>query len=56
MSVENPNSDDRAGMDWWNSLGPIDRAWWLGRAGSARPVDAWRKYQRDGSPEGVSSV
>jgi len=38
--------DDWLGMAWWNFLTETERARWLARAGSARPVDAWRAYKR----------
>lgn len=33
------------GMAWWNAITADDRAYWLRRAASARPVDAYRAYQ-----------
>lgn len=47
MSVQKPTDDDRAGMEWWNSLQESTRRLWLEKAESARPVDAWRAYKRD---------
>lgn len=52
------------GMAWWNRLTKSQRRYWLDVAGSARPVDAYRAYQRrdDERPlarsgmEGVSHV
>ena len=29
-------------MDWWNALPVEERAYWLVKAASAAPVDAWR--------------
>lgn len=45
------NSDDaQEGITWWNGLDRYDRAYWLARAGSARPVDAWTEYKSAGRP------
>jgi hypothetical protein len=41
-------ADDVAGMHWFNSLTEAERAYWSKLAGSARPVDAWRAYKREG--------
>jgi hypothetical protein len=41
-----PSADERAGMEWWNSLPERERALWLGKAQSAKPVDAWAAYKR----------
>ncbi len=41
-----PTEDERAGIDWWNSLSEFARADWLRIAGSARPADAWTEYKR----------
>lgn len=38
-------SDDELGIIWWNGLTAVDRAWWLGRANSERPVDAWTAFK-----------
>lgn len=38
--------EEQAGMRWWNSITRSERAYWLERADSARPVDAWREYLR----------
>ncbi|MGB6485480.1 MAG: hypothetical protein WBE91_01170 [Steroidobacteraceae bacterium] len=40
--------DARAGMAWFNSMTPAERAHWLEVAGSAVPFDAWRAFQADG--------
>ena len=45
MHASNPTPDDRAGMNWWNRLPRHSRRYWLTRAGSARPVDAWRCFK-----------
>ena len=42
-------SNDELGMTWWNRLTATQRRYWLGQADSARPVDAWRTFQR-GAP------
>jgi len=46
--------DDWVGMAWWNILTETERARWLARAGSVRPLDAWRAYKRASSPPGTS--
>jgi hypothetical protein len=33
-------------MAWWNRLTKAERRYWLDVAGSVRPVDAFRAYQR----------
>ena len=38
--------DPIIGLIWWNRLTESERRHWLDQAGSARPVDAWRAYQR----------
>ena len=53
MSSETKISrDEAAGMRWWNALTPGDRRYWLDRAGSPRPVDAWHTYKTEGKPNG----
>ena len=39
-------TDDNEGIEWWNGLYERERRYWLSRADSARPVDAWHAYQR----------
>lgn len=39
-------TDDELGMAWWNTATDRERAHWLAVADSARPVDAWRAFQR----------
>jgi hypothetical protein len=39
--------DDLRGMRWWNSLTEVDRLFWLQKADSARPVDAWDAFKRE---------
>lgn len=41
-----PTTDDEIGMAWWNAISERERAQWLAIASSARPVDAWRAYNR----------
>lgn len=41
-----PTADERAGIDWWNSLSERERADWLRRASSAKPADAWAEHKR----------
>jgi hypothetical protein len=40
-----PTVDDLAGMSWFNSISEERRAYWLQRARSSRPVDAWHYYR-----------
>lgn len=42
----NDEIDDHRGMEWWNSLSKADRYYWLNRANSSRPVEAWLEYKR----------
>lgn len=49
MNEREPTSDEIAGMRWWNSLSDRERAEWLRRANSARPVDAWAAYKASSS-------
>jgi len=44
--------DDWLGIAWWNFVAETERARWLARAGSARPVDAWGAYKRASSSPG----
>lgn len=39
--------DAELGMRWWNQLREIERAYWLARANSAVPADAWAAFQRE---------
>ena len=41
-------ADDVTGMHWWNALTEAERAYWLRRADSAKPVDAWEAFKREG--------
>lgn len=41
-----PTADEHLGMTWWNGLSDWARGEWLRRVRSARPVDAWREFQR----------
>lgn len=36
--------DEQKGMDWWNAITEPQRSFWLKRAASAVPADAWRAY------------
>jgi hypothetical protein len=38
--------DDIRGMHWWNALSEADRLFWLQKADSARPIDAWRAFKQ----------
>jgi hypothetical protein len=46
MMETSPSSDDATSMIWWNLLDERERLYWLNRAGSARPVDAWRAFKK----------
>ena len=46
--------DDWVGMAWWNFFTETERARWLARACTPRPIDAWRAYKRASSPPGTS--
>jgi hypothetical protein len=41
--------DGQNGMNWWNTLSPKDRAFWLAFAASAVPSDAWEAFKREQS-------
>jgi len=42
-----PNADELSGMTWWNILKPIERAYWLTKAGPAcSAADAWAAFKR----------
>lgn len=41
-----PPAAETTGIAWWNRLSEAQRAYWLRVAGSARPVDAYRAYNR----------
>lgn len=40
----------RAGIAWWNCLSRAERRYWLERADSAVPADAWEVYKLDARP------
>jgi hypothetical protein len=46
--------DDYAGVRWWNSLSERDRLFWLQKADSARPVDAWRAFKQGSGGSAMS--
>ena len=46
MTTTEPTADELAGMDWWNSIDKAERAFWLAKAGTAVPAEAWAEYQR----------
>ncbi|OOC08865.1 hypothetical protein [Thioalkalivibrio halophilus] len=46
-ALEPVSRDEAEAMLWWNRLTPADRRYWLDRAGSARPADAWQAYQQE---------
>jgi hypothetical protein len=39
--------DVRAGMAWWNHLRPAERSYWLTRAQSSVPADAWEAFKSE---------
>ena len=43
--VDNMTSDEKLGIDWWNSLTEVARSYWLSVAGSAVPAEAWAAYK-----------
>lgn len=38
---------EREGSDWWHSITESERRYWLDRADSDNPADAWRMYARE---------
>lgn len=46
----NPTPTEQAGMTWWNGLNERGRAYWLKRAGTAIPAEAWACYQAAPKP------
>jgi hypothetical protein len=52
------DTDAAAGMAWWNSATEKERAYWLEKAHSARPADAWTafKAQDDPQPDDYPSI
>ena len=40
-----PTQDEQAGMAWWNSLGDLDRAYYLAVAGTAVVAQAWAWFK-----------
>jgi hypothetical protein len=42
--------DARAGIAWWNHLAPTQRSYWLMRARSAIPADAWEAFKAWDAP------
>lgn len=49
-SHESLTAYDKAGMDWWNRSTEFARAYWLKRAASAVPADAWASYLAQSPP------
>ncbi|WP_019570289.1 hypothetical protein [Thioalkalivibrio sp. ALE11] len=39
--------DDAAGIAWWNGLTRQQRRYWLDRAASASPADAWSQFKQE---------
>lgn len=48
--------DVEEGMDWWNRLSRLERAYWLGVANSASAADAWRAFKQAGRPTRVPAL
>jgi hypothetical protein len=44
-------TDAELGIIRWNRLREIERAYWLARADSAVPADAWAAFQRETARE-----
>lgn len=43
-----PTPDEQAGIDWWNRLTEVERAFWFGKAGgTGSAADAWEAYKRE---------
>lgn len=49
-------NDALLGMLWWNRLREIERAYWLARADSAVPADAWEAFRRETAREAGQEV
>jgi len=47
MTEEPMTADEKAGIEWWNSLTHMARAYWLASAGTAVVADAWECFKRD---------
>ena len=45
-TTDNMTPDEAAGIAWWNTRTPSERARWLSVAGSAAPADAWAAFKR----------
>lgn len=43
-----PTEDEKAGMNWWNSLTHEQAVYWLGKAPGVTPssADAWKAYKQ----------
>jgi hypothetical protein len=41
-----PTLDKQAGMAWWNGLTEAERAYWLHRADTATPAEAWDAFKQ----------
>lgn len=39
-------TDEKAGIEWWNSLTEADRRFWILLSLGNRPADAWAYYKR----------
>lgn len=51
-----PTDDERAGMEWWNSLDKRMRRYWLERANSALPTKAWETFKRQGIESAIHAL
>lgn len=43
--IKVPGDLSHPGVVWWNSLTEDDRSFWLRRAGTSVPADAWEAFQ-----------
>ena len=41
-----PTKDDLTGIAWWNAMTRPERAYWLERANTDMPKQAWEHYKR----------
>ena len=48
--------DARNGIAWWNHLTPTQRGYWLTRARSATPADAWEAYKGNDAAGNVQVI
>jgi hypothetical protein len=50
-SLRSLPTDAELGVIWWNRSTEPERAYWLMRAGSATPADAWETFRRETARE-----